>query len=177
MTKKVVLLAALLLLPSLGLAGTVAYTTLGTVTGTVPMTFTGTSQVDSLLPTVSSLGTFAFNCSGSCSGTDTFTIFITQSLPGHGTGTLTATLSGILAFDANGIGTLTFGPATIITAAGLDTTYAGINLSFTTNAIPLYAHITQGVHVPEPNAQLLLGLGTFGLLGLAMISLKKIVSC
>src|ERR1035437_5337101 len=176
MIKKVVLLAALLLLPSLALASPVTYTTAGSVMGSVPITFTPTSQSVPFTPFLSPIGSFAFNCSGSWAGSDTFTITLTQSVPGSGTGAMTATLTGIVAFNANGTGALTFGSATVITAAGFATTYTGQSFLLTSNYVPLLAEITQ-VHVPEPNAELLLGLGTFGLLGLAMFSRKKIVSC
>lgn len=172
MIKRAVLLAALLLLPSLALAGSVTYTTVGSVSGPVPMTFAGASGSATITPFVGPLGTFGFSCSGPCTGTDTFTITINQSAPGIGTGTLTATLSGIIAFNSSGTGTLVFGPATPITAGGQTTTYTGISASFTSNLAPLFAVVT----VPEPTAELLLALGSIGLFGLAVVSRTKIVS-
>jgi hypothetical protein len=175
MLKKVVPLTALLLLSSFALATSVTYTTTGTVTGSAPATFTGTTQTDPFTPFVSSLGTFAFTCSGHCSGTDHFTITIAQSAPGSGSGTLTATLSGIIAFKTNGTGKLVFGAATVITAGGEATTYTGLDFTLTSNAVPLLAQISQ-VHVPEPAAELLLRLGAFGLFGLTVMSRRRIVS-
>ena len=134
MIKRAVLLAALLLLPSLALAGSVTYTTtLSFVSGPVPMTFAGASGSATITPFLGPLGTFGFSCPGTdtCTGTDTFSITINQTLPGSGTGQLTATLSGIIAFGSFGTGTLVFGPATPITAGGQTTTYTGVSASFT----------------------------------------------
>jgi hypothetical protein len=172
MIKRAVLLAALLLLPSLALAAPVTYTTmLSFVSGPVPMTFAGASGSSTITPFLGPLGTFGFSCSGPCTGTDTFTITINQTLPGIGTGHLTATLSGIVAFNSSGTGTLVFGPATTITAGGQTTIYTGVNASSTINLAPLFAVIT----VPEPTAELLLALGSIGLFGLAVVSRTKIV--
>jgi hypothetical protein len=187
MTKKIFLfatIAAALLVPQLALAGTVTYTTSGTFSssgtsssGKMPVTFIGTSQtvttpdLNALLGSFS-VGTFGTCHNAICTKTDKLTLTIVQTAPSGGSGTLKATVSGLVIFNQTaGTVTWSFDPLhTTVVINGV--TYAG--LPGTTALSNDVRAIIVGPGVPEPQAGLLLGLGSVGLMGLAFASRKMI---
>jgi hypothetical protein len=108
-----------------------------------------------------------------CTTTDTLTITIVQTAPTGGSGNLTATVTGQVAFNSKtGQVSWNFTGATV-TIGGV--TYDALDGSGT-KKLPgeIDAFIFGPALVPEPNAQLLLGLGGLGLIGLATVSRKMI---
>lgn len=181
MTKRVVLLGTmLLLLPCLAFAGSVTYSTSGSVTtpGT-GLTYNAVTTTTVTAPTTTApLGSFSFNCTamGSCLSTGAnLSITISQTMPGVGTAPLTATLTGIVLSSTNGLITINWSGSQTIVAGGHVTTYTP---ETTTVCTPTVANCSPnlyvGIKVPEPNAQLLLGIGSLGLFGLAGVSRKMI---
>lgn len=177
MARRAVLLAAFaFLLPSLAMAGSVSFTTSGTFgAGNLPITFTGASWllVDASSPgTNLSFGTFSVTTclhSPTCSGPESFTLHIDQTSPTIGGGNLDATVTGVVKFNSNqGDYTISWTKATLTIGAVV---YSipfpeALNLGSTT----LNGHVS----VPEPTANLLLGLGAVALMGFAMVSRKMI---
>jgi len=180
MTRNVLLLAAVtLLVPSLAVAGTVTYTTTGTflssgtnISATIPVTFQGTTQTITTPKLDAVFGSFTAGSFGKCKSkgfcttTDKFTLTITQ---GPGKGNLDATVTGLVAFNSSS-GQITWVFSTVsVNINGV--TYVGYPGN--TAAGPTVYGAVSGT-VPEPNAQLLLGLGSVGLMGLAFASRKMI---
>ena len=180
MTKNVLLLAAVtLLVPSLAVAGTVTYTTTGTFTSSgtstsalMAVTFTGTTQTVNTPELSAVLGSFTHGSfdkcksKGFCTTTDKFTLTITQ---GPGKGNLDATVTGLVAFNSKS-GQITWVFDTLsVNINGV--TYVGYPGN-TAAGPTVYGGVSGSV--PEPNAQLLLGLGSVGLMGLAFASRKMI---
>jgi hypothetical protein len=178
MTKKLVLLgAAALLLSQLAVAGTVTYTTSGTFSSSststsavMPVTFNGTTQTISTPTIAAILGSFSIGTFGKCkkslcTTTDDLTLTITQ---GTHFGNLTATVEGDVTFNSKtGVVSWVFTPPATVFIHGV--TYKG--LPGNSDAGTTVFGIVTGT-VPEPNARLLLGLGTFGLMGLTLVSRK-----
>ena len=183
MTKKLVLLAAIAMVFSqLAVAGTVTYTTSGTFTSSgtstsaaMPVTFIGTTQTVSTPDVLAnfgsfSVGTFAKCKKAACTSTDDFTLTFTQ---GKGSGSLTATVEGDVTFNKKtGVVSWAFTPfGGTVTINGV--TYKGYpGNSGVSNTV--FGEVTG--NVPEPNARLLLGLGTFGLMGLTLVSRKMLTN-
>jgi hypothetical protein len=187
MTKKLLMLAAAtFLLSSLALAVTVDYSTTGVFSstgtgssGTLPVTFTGVSStsVTTTDPTAS-LGSFTITtpkkCMTSvCQYTDTLTITITQTAPNSGTGTLKATVTGTFVVKIDeGVVTWSFTGLGFTDIDGI--LYIGEDSNSSNGSTgSVTGEITTA---PEPNAKLLLGLGSFAMMGLATISRKMIVN-
>ena len=187
--KKIALVAAMmLLLPGMAFATLVKYSTSGSVTGASFITYNGVNNRKVLVfPPTPKLnrpfGTLKVRCkTPTCDSLPgaSLSITITQSLPGAGTGTVSATLTATFTKKTGGGLALvwTSGPATI-KAGGWATIYTPVNISKTcpkgTCNIQLLVNISQvKLPVPEPNAELLLGLGMLGLMGLATASSKMI---
>jgi hypothetical protein len=182
MTKKVVLLAAFaFLLPALAMAGSVNFSTTGAFgPGTLPVTFTGASYTNvdaSGLGTNLSFGTFSVSkCTTfpACSTPEKFTLTIAQSAPSSGGGTLEAMITGFVMFNKKQSNYfIAFTKATVTIGAVIYTIPLGESLNFGKNQTSLNGHVfTPGV--PEPTANLLLGLGTIALMGFSMVSRKMI---
>lgn len=178
MIRKMTLLAVLVLfLPCIAFATSVTYSTTGSVAGTTNVAFTsvGSTSVP-FTPSVGPLGTLSFSCGrGVCPVVGaTLSITISQTVPGVGAGSLAATLTGtVSSVGPFGFVTIVWGPSATIVAGGEATTYTPITTAASTLTPQLAVLITQ-VHVPEPNAQFLLGLGSLGLMGLATVSRKLI---
>lgn len=185
--KKMVFVAAmLLLLPSIAFATAVTYSTSGSVSVSF-VTYKGLTNKHIPAPKIpdatAPFGTLKIKCkSSSCPATGaTLTVTIHQTLPSPGgTGTVTATLSGVFSKKAGGTLMVTWtSPPVTINSGGVATTYtplpASITCSSGTCSLKLLVSITQKKLVtPEPTAQLLLGLGMLGLMGLATVSRKMI---
>ena len=181
MTKKALLFTLLaLLLPVAAFAGTVDFSTSGTVTG-LNISFTGVSytNVDAYQPGGSGPLLFGtFQTLGACPNstcTGSFTLTISQTQPGTGSQALTATIVGTMKYNqANGTYQITFNNvATTINGINY-TVQAGVFLSGNLHqTAQLYGQL---IAAPEPNAQLMLGLGGFGLMGLAFVSRRRILS-
>ncbi len=174
MTKRMVLLAAtVLLLPCLAMASTVTFSTSGTFSSPslFPISFTGVTNESTLGGNVS-FGTFSVgSCAGTCTGHETFTLTIDQTAPKVGSGNIDVTLKGSVVGSSSHI-QLTFKTATV-------------QVGGTTYNIPFHESINFGsnmttlngsVVAAEPNAQLLLGLGTLGLMALTLVSRKVITN-
>lgn len=170
----VVLVAFVLLLPCLALAGGVSFTTSGTLSNPAlfPITFEGFSASDFVGGNIS-FGEFTVTpCSHAvCSGSETFTLQISQSSPTAGTIDLVGTLSGSVLGDGQTHLTLTFTSPTVSIGPIIYNVKfpASINMGFTT----LNGTVTG---VPEPSAEFLLGMGALGLMGLATVCRKSMIS-
>jgi hypothetical protein len=180
--KKMVLVVAMALLPSLAFGSAVTYSTSGSVTGASFIVYQGVSNrhipANHIPASNVSFGKLKITCAAaSCTPAAgaTLTVTISEKLPGVGMGSTSATLAGT--FTTSG-GTLTLvwsGPVSI-TAGGVTTIYTPVTT--TVNCVrgicdePLRVNISQTTTVPEPSAELLLGLGTLGLMGLAAASRK-----
>lgn len=184
MTKKLVLLAAItLLLPCLAMANTVTFTTVnsfftssGNDTSKVFKTlkFTGETYTNYDAPSggVDTLfGTFTFKGCKKCTGTDDFKLRIDQSSPSFGSKDIDLTLTGVFTKTTKSL-TVTFVSSTVTVGT---VTYSvpffhSINIGASTTLNGSVANTT----APEPDARLLLGLGTLGLMGLTLVSRKMI---
>jgi hypothetical protein len=182
MTKNTLLLAAAvaLLVPQLAVAGSVTYTTSGKFSSSgsatssiLPVTFNPTSQTIATPDATALFGTFSLGkfakCKKGhvCTTSDDLTLKISQS--GGGSGNLSATVTGIVAFNSStGALTWTFSSATV-TINGV--TYVGYPGN-SGAGLKILGLVSGTPSVPEPNAQLLLGLGTMGLMGIAFLSRK-----
>jgi hypothetical protein len=186
MTKKLVLLAAIaLLLPCAAMANTVSFTTVNsffTSSGTNSSTafpslkFTGLTYTNLNAPSggiTTELGTFSFAGCKKCSGTDHFKLQIDQTSPKIGSKDIDLTLTGTFTKTQQSL-FVTFTAATV-------------SVGTVTYSIPFFHSITvvpgstttlngnvANATAPEPDARLLLGLGTLGLMGLALVSRKAI---
>jgi hypothetical protein len=185
MTKKMTLTAAiLLLLPCMAFAVPVQYSTSGTVSGATFITYkpAPVTNVNVAPPPAAfnkPFGMLKIKCTTpTCPATGaTLAVTISQTLPGIGTGNVSATLFGTFT-NVGGNLTLTWSGPVTINKGGYKTTYnpitSGIVCSTGTCSVKLLVDITQIVSVPEPNAELLLGLGMLGLMGLVTVSSKMI---
>jgi hypothetical protein len=180
MIKKMVLLAAFaLLVPALAVAWTVTYMTSGTFSGgNLPISFTGitdTVNADSS-GVVGDLGIFTVGTctTNPCKGPSTFTLTITQLAPTPGSNSISATITGTVIHITPHKLKIDFGLASIsiggITYTPLWPTGA-VGLKFGTNTT-----VQLVVSTAEPTAELLLGLGAFGLMGLSLMSRKMITT-
>jgi hypothetical protein len=177
MTRKMVLLAAFAcLLPCLAMAGSVSFTTTGAFSdpGLFPITFTGQSYTNVSASPANNLlfGTFSLGaCPTKCNGSETFTLTIDQTSPTSGTGPLIGTLSGKVTKVGTNL-SLTFTTATM--TIGTDT----YSIPFPSETINFKARTTLNGSafspVAEPNARLLLSLGTLGLMAATLVSRKLI---
>lgn len=185
--RKIVLVVTMGLLPGLAFGTTVSYSTSVSASGAGTSFIHSASGVTESFPIPASsveIGRLHITCdpstsTGNCNfaGT-TITVTISQTLPGMGSGSTTATVSGTLINDKGGTLTLTWNHPITITAGGITTVYTPIitTISFkggSSGNIKLLANVTTSV--PEPSSGLLLGLGTFGLMGLAIVSRKIIL--
>jgi hypothetical protein len=185
MTKRLVLLAALaLLLPTAALAGNVTFTTSTPhpgygFTGGMPLAFSGaTVTVNASSPgaiAIAGLFSVTGTCTVSnaaCTGGETFTFKLTQTLPAPGGDrTFTAKITGYVTYNSTaGLYVITFGGPQSI--GGVQYTVLPVILSPSQSGTT--ADLKIFVLTPEPNAQLLLGLGSIGLMGLALVSRKII---
>lgn len=188
MTKRLLLLAAVaFLVPQFALAGSVTYSTTGAFSstgtgssGNMSVTFTGVGSTTITTPDPTApLGTFAIGTMTClkivCTYTDNLTITITQTAPSGGTGSLTAMVNGTLF--------VTFTPKTATITWAFDApgytdiggvVYVGNNGTSTGASGAVTATVGGPLFVTEPNARLLLGLGTLGVMGLALVSRKMI---
>lgn len=184
MTKKLTLIAAILLLvPCMAFAVPVQYSTTGFLTGASFITYKGvTNRLVNVVPSLNKpFGMLQIRCkAASCPATGaTLSVTINQSLPGVGTGNTSATLSGTFTKTAGGTLTLVWSGPVTIKAGGYATTYnpitSGVTCGKGTCNVKLLVDITQAkLPVPEPNAELLLGLGMLGLMGFVTVSSKMI---
>lgn len=182
MTKSPLLLAAAVafLVPQLAVAGSVTYTTSGQFSSSgsatssiLPVTFNSTSQTIATPDAAALFGTFTLGkfakCKKGkfCTTSDDLTLKISQS--GGGNGNLTASVTGVVAFNSStGALTWVFSTASV-TINGV--TYVGYPGN-SALGLQILGLVSGTPGVPEPNAQLLLGLGTMGLMGLASLSRK-----
>jgi hypothetical protein len=189
MTKRLVLLAATaLLLPCLATAGTVSFSTTGTFgNGTSTSgVFTGLSFVGASWTNLNagpplgnniSFGEFHFTkCTGTCSGSDSFTLHIDQTAPTSGGGDLDATVSGSVT-ASHGSLFLTLTKATVSIGKVIYTFPIGESINVGHPGKKFAQTSLNGNvlnPVAEPNASLLLGLGTVGLMGLTLVSRKML---
>ncbi len=130
------------------------------------ITFTGVSSTVNANPfTFASLGEFQTSTTGSGAtitpGT-TFSLTITQTVPGAGSGALLGTISGTITQNSS-TGIVTFSVSSV--------TIQGVNYSLTNNPLPLVPPSTNNgvtsvqariTAVPEPTTMLLLGTGLAG---------------
>ena len=154
----------------------------GTLTATY--THTGTVNVADVAHSFNrAFGTLAIKCSGACPGTvppTSFSVTISQTLPAPGgSATVTATLSGTFVINSGTLAVSWNGPVAIH-AGGFTTIYNPLDTGKTCHApcnIALKVDISQvagTVFVPEPSAELLLGLGSLGFMVLVTVSRKMI---
>lgn len=199
--KMTLVLALFVLLSSFAFAATVKYQTCygataspcastGTVSGGT--LFTATYAASGLVTVLDPIavngvnrnfGTVKVKCNGSCTGgsaSTSFDVTISQSLPGVGHQKVTATLSGFFVLT-NGIVSIVWNGPVAIHAGGFTTIYSPIGGGgFCTGGSCSFAlkvdisQVTGTVLLPEPSAELLLGLGSLGLVGLATLSRKMI---
>ena len=182
------ILAILLLLPSLAFAATVKYSTTGTVSGASFITYSVVNNVTVPNPPAppafvqKAFGTLTIKCKTTCNSMvgASLTITIHQTLPGAGSGTLTtASLVGVFTSSGGTIGVDWNGPVTITTVVNgktYNTTYDPVDLFNVCHSGTCVAHLKVDISqsVPEPNAALLLRLGMLGLMGLVTVSRKMI---
>ena len=190
MSKKILSIAALaMLLPTMALAGNVSFTTTGSFSGPLPagtLTFTGVTVTNQsafpLLLTSFGVIDVAKQCTASnsvCKGTaqENFTLTIHQTVPSAGSGNLTATITGVVAYNPIlGLYNIVFTQATTsingvqyIVAAG---NFFCSNPSKPSCQIDLPGIVINAIGAPEPTSELMLGLGALGLLGFATFSRK-----
>jgi len=177
MTRRIVLLAAFaVLLPCLAMANSVSFSTSDTFSnpGLFPITFMGNSQTNFVGGNIA-FGMFDVSACpvAKCSGTETFTLAITETSPISQTVDLVGTITGSVLHNGHTSLSITFSPSTVMiggTAYGFPVPTHSINFSFTTlNGTVSFPTVT-----PEPTAGFLLGMGAFGLMGLATVSRKMI---
>jgi hypothetical protein len=175
MMKRVVLAVAFaVLVPCLAMAGGVSFTTAGTFSNSTlfPITFTGTSLTSFAGGNVG-FGLFTVSaCPTGCHGTETFTLVINETSPVSETVDLVGKLSGDISKTGVTSLTLTFSTAEVTIGSNV---YRipfshSINFGMTT----LNGSIHSSATVPEPSAELLLGMGALGLMGLVTVSRKRI---
>lgn len=181
--KMTLLLALFVALSSFAFAVPVTYST-NSVTvsaGLFTAKYTGVTNVTATPPVIANFGTLKITCPSPCTGSATtnFTITITQSNPGSGSGNVKATISGTFTLS-HGTVSVAFGNPVFIHAGAVTTMYTPLSNGGPCTApctFHLQVLITQvpgTVFLPEPSAALLLGLGGFGLMGLATLSRKMI---
>ena len=182
--KKMALVVAMVLLPSLAFGSAVTYSTSGSVTGASFIVYQGVSSrhipANQIPASNVSFGKLKITCAAaSCTPAAgaTLTVTISETLPGVGTGSTSAALTGTFTQTSGGTLTLVWSGPVSITAGGVTTIYTPVTT--TVNCVhglcdePLRVNISQTT-VPEPSTELLLGLGTLGLIGLATASRKLI---
>jgi hypothetical protein len=177
MIRRVVLLGAFaVVVSSLAMAGTVSFSTSGTLSdpSLFPLTFTGNSVTNFV---GGNLAFGMFNVSAcavtKCSGTETFTLQISETAPVSATADLVGTITGKVLKDGFTQLTISFASNTVTIGSTVYTIpfMHSINFSFTTlNGVVTFP--SSGV--PEPSAGFLLGIGALGLVGLATVSRKMI---
>ena len=177
MIRRIVLLVSFALsIPGLALANSVSFTTTGTLSNPTlfPLTFTGNSVANFVGGNIA-FGMFDVTACpvAKCSGTETFTLAITETSPISQTVDLVGTITGSVLHNGHTSLSITFSPSTVMiggTAYGFPVPTHSINFSFTTlNGTVSFPTVT-----PEPTAGFLLGMGAFGLMGLATVSRKMI---
>lgn len=199
--KLTLLLALFVALSSSAFAASVTYQTCfgptaspcatsGTVTSSPPLfsaTYHAQAATTVTPPTTSGFGTLTITCPGACNGgpaTASFVVTIVQSMPPSGTHKVTASLSGTFIMKNGSVAVVFNGPVAIH-AGGVTTIYAPLPgggscsvssppHSCTFNLRVLITQVPGTVFLPEPSAELLLGLGGLGLMGLATLSRKMI---
>lgn len=183
--KKMVLVVAILLLPSLAFATGVTYSTSGSLTGASFMTYADSHKhiPASQIPALNQeLGTLKVSCEEASCNTlpgATLTVTISQTLPGSGMGSTTATLHGAFTHTSGGLLVLLWSGPVSITAGGITTVYnpgtsSGAVCTSGSCTVHLTVDVVQTSAVSEPSTGLLLGLGTLGLMGLVIASRKLI---
>lgn len=186
--KMTLLLAFFVALSSLAFAGTVTYSTSPSVNVSVPGLFTahyqGVTNATASTPLSSgnNFGTLTVTCPSSClgSGSTKFTIVITQTIPAGPPGTTQVHVQGTFIMT-NGTVSVVFSPVaihaggnTFVYTPSIQPGQGFCSSPCTLNLVVTVAELS-GIHfLPEPSAELLLGLGSLGLIGLAMISRKMI---
>ena len=185
--KKIVLVVTMALLPCLAFGTSVTYST--SVSASGPGTSfihsaTGVHVTTSVPASGVQIGNLHVTCNasttstGSCDFTGTtITVTVSQTLPGVGSGSTTATVTGTLVSDKGGTLTLMWNHPITITADSVTTVYTPITTTITVKGgssgnVALLANITTAV--PEPSTGQLLGLGTLALMALALASRKLI---
>ncbi len=182
--KVTLLIASFVGLASFAFAAPVTYKTTSVTTsaGLFTAVYKGVSSATVNPPAfAAAFGTLKVTCPAPCTGSATtnFTITITQSAPGSGSGNSKATLTGTFSMK-NGTVSIAFTGPVVIHAGGVTTIYTPLSNGGLCTApcnFSLKVQITQfpgTVFVPEPSAELLLGLGSLGLMGLATLSRKMI---
>ncbi len=187
MIRRMVLIAAFAsLLPCLAMAGSVTFMTTGVFgsSGTnassqfPTLTFAGVGTTVNAPPLgINTIfGTFSFRGCNKCTGSDPFTLHIDQSVPSSGSGDIDVTLVGLFTPKQKSLD-LVF--ATAVVTVGTVTYqipfHESINIgSKKSPAQTSLNGIVRNIAVPEPDARLLLGLGTLGLMGLTLVSRKMI---
>jgi len=176
MTRRIVLLVAFaVLVPCFAMAGGIGFSTAGTFSNPslFPITFAPTSA-SSFVGGNIAFGMFDVSAcpAAKCSGTETFTLTITQTSPSAGTADLVGTISGEVLSDGFTLLKLTFTSATMT----IGTTIYNIPFIHSINFFVTTLNGTVGPNnsLPEPSAQLLLGIGVLGLMGLVTVSRKMI---
>jgi hypothetical protein len=177
MMKRMVLAVAFaVLVPCLAMAGGVSFTTSGSFSNPTlfPITFTGTTVTNFSGSSNLSFGSFGVGkCPmASCTGSETFTLTIAQTSPVPGTATLSGTISGTVLKGGNNNLVLSFTSATVTIGSTMYSIMFPHSLNFGTTT--LNGKIGPGASVPEPSAELLLGMGALGLMGLVTVSRKRI---
>lgn len=188
LTTTMLLAFLMALLPSVAFAASVTYSTSPTQTvtaGSFTATYhaQGSTTVNANPVTTGGFGSLSVSCPTTCttSGSTSFTVTISQTVPAPGgSTTVTASLSGTFVMN-NGTVSISWNSPVAIHAAGTTVIYTplagGGACTAPSCSFPLTVGVTyfQGtVFVPEPSAELLLGLGSLGLVGLATLSRKMI---
>lgn len=183
--KKMGLGVAILLLPGMAFATGVTYSTSGSLTGAGFITYQDSHKhipAGDIPALNQELGTLKVHCEDPTCNTlpgATLTVTVSQTLPGDGMGTATATLHGSFTHTSGGLLVLLWSGPVSITAGGVTTVYnpgtsSGAVCTSGSCLVHLTADIVQTSSVPEPSTGSLLGLGTLGLIGLATVSRKLI---